>query len=227
MVLQNLKGVLPVRSRMSERVGRRFCESCFRIDSMSSSTGVETRRAGRSVLSDACRCKSTGEDTVTQPIAPQQEDNARERRKGYLAQRRPRADELEDDGVRVLFDARRDVAVHHDLAELVAPRSDVVHHHLVRRQLVLDRLARALRSRLQLDAVAQLTDHLHPQFRLVGARTTFHFNLPSSLYANKIQNNDSISRTNRRPVRPFSRPLPIALREREYITKPSAFQFEA
>lgn len=86
----------------------------------------------------------------------------------YLAEGRPRADELEDDSVSVLLDPRRDGAVHHDGPESIAPASDVVHHHLVRGQLVLDGFAGhqvvvvAHLARFQFDADPQLTDHLHP-----------------------------------------------------------------
>lgn len=64
--------------------------------------------------------------------------------------------------MRVLLDPVGDVAVHHDLVELVAPRPYVVHEDLVRRQLVLYGGA-AVANLLQLHAVPQLTYHLHPQ----------------------------------------------------------------
>lgn len=67
--------------------------------------------------------------------------------------------------MRVLLDPVGDVAVHHDLVELVASRPYVVHEDLVRRQLVLYGGA-AVADLLQLHAVPQLTYHLHPQPRL-------------------------------------------------------------
>lgn len=79
-----------------------------------------------------------------------------------LAQRRPRPDELEDDGVSVLLDAVRDVAVHHHLVEFVPTGADVVHEDLVWRQLVFDGRAAEIHL-LQLDAVPELVDDLHPQ----------------------------------------------------------------
>lgn len=87
---------------------------------------------------------------------------------GYLAERWARSDEFQDDGVCVFLDAGRNGPIHHDLTQFVASRSDVIHHHLVGRQFVFVRFAGAFasRRRLQLYPVTQLTDHLHPQFRL-------------------------------------------------------------
>ena len=88
----------------------------------------------------------------------------------YLSERRPGTDKFQDDSMGILLDTRRNNSVHHDLTQFVAPGSDVVHHHLVGRQFVFDGLAGALADagRFQFHAVAQLTDHLHPQFRLLG-----------------------------------------------------------
>ena len=96
----------------------------------------------------------------------------KEKRKSdeYLSERRPGTDKFQDDSMGILLDTRRNNSVHHDLTQFVAPGSDVVHHHLVGRQFVFDGLAGALADagRFQFHAVAQLTDHLHPQFRLLG-----------------------------------------------------------
>jgi hypothetical protein len=81
----------------------------------------------------------------------------------YLSKRRPGSDEFQNDGVSILFDSLRNLSVDHDRAQLVPPRPNVVHHHLVGRQFVFDGFARAFRFRFQFDAVAQLTNHLHPQ----------------------------------------------------------------
>ena len=79
-------------------------------------------------------------------------------------ERRPGADELQDQGVGILLDGVRDVGLRH-LVERVPPRPDVVHEDLVGRQLELDGRARVVHL-LELHAVPQLPDHLPPEPRL-------------------------------------------------------------
>ena len=69
--------------------------------------------------------------------------------------------------MRVLLDPRRDVAIHHDLPQLEAPRADVVHQHLVRSQFELGGSVGAL-DLLQFDAAAELPDDLNPEPALRG-----------------------------------------------------------
>lgn len=147
-------------------MGLNSFESCCRIDSMSNSTGVETRRAsGLSFLSDAFE---SAEEKKTKQISMKCKCLNLLCCCGYLAEGWARSDEFQDNGVRVFLDAGRNGPIHHDLTQFVASRSDVIHHHLIGRQFVLVRFAGAFasRRRLQLYPVTQLTDHLHPQSRL-------------------------------------------------------------
>ena len=82
-----------------------------------------------------------------------------------LAQWRSGTDELQDDGVGVLLDTMRYVAVHHDFVELVPSRPDIIHQDLVRGKFVLDGGTTVV-DLLQFHPVPQFVDHLHPESRL-------------------------------------------------------------
>ena len=121
----------------------------------------------------------------------------------YLSKWRPRPDEFQDDGVSILFDSLRNLSVDHDRAQLVPPRSNVVHHHLVGRQFVFDGFASAFRFRFQFDAVAQLANHLHPQSGLqtktnIGRKYTLYD--PTSSSRSATRRHLSCRHANARPM---------------------------
>lgn len=70
----------------------------------------------------------------------------------------------------LLWCKRAGETTHQDLAQLVALGADVVHEHLVGRELVLDGqgVVLPLLHLLQFDAVPQVSHHLHPEPGLGG-----------------------------------------------------------